>query len=181
MPIAILRSSTVMLRPLDIFCSTARSHWGSGALVTKAKYGIYDEDVYNFNKAGFLMGKITTQLVVTALERRSRLKAIQPDGREWLLILDGHKSYQSLEFQELYKENNIYTLYMPPYSSHLLQPLDVGCFSLLKRAYSPWPANPYSPRTEEIFYLLKRLSTFSDLNLEHSYCAFIVEIGELAG
>jgi hypothetical protein len=25
---------------------------------------------------------------------------------------------------------------MPPYSSHLLQPLNVGCFSPLKRAYS---------------------------------------------
>ncbi|KAF1932413.1 uncharacterized protein M421DRAFT_417129 [Didymella exigua CBS 183.55] len=25
---------------------------------------------------------------------------------------------------------------MPPHSSHLLQPLDVGCFSLLKKAYS---------------------------------------------
>jgi hypothetical protein len=25
---------------------------------------------------------------------------------------------------------------MPPHSSHLLQPLDVGCFSPLKRAYS---------------------------------------------
>jgi hypothetical protein len=24
---------------------------------------------------------------------------------------------------------------MPPHSSHLLQPLDVGCFSPLKRAY----------------------------------------------
>ena len=26
-------------------------------------------------------------------------------------------------------------LYMPPHSSHLLQPLDVGCFSPLKKAY----------------------------------------------
>ena len=25
---------------------------------------------------------------------------------------------------------------MPPHSSHLLQPLDVGCFSVLKRSYS---------------------------------------------
>jgi hypothetical protein len=25
---------------------------------------------------------------------------------------------------------------MPPHSSHILQPLDVGCFALLKRAYS---------------------------------------------
>jgi len=47
-----------------------------------------------------------------------------------------HESHHSLEFQELCKEKNIYTLCMPPHSSHLLQPLDVGCFSPLKRAYS---------------------------------------------
>ncbi|KAF1924196.1 CENP-B protein, partial [Didymella exigua CBS 183.55] len=57
-------------------------------------------------------------------------------GARRLLILDGHESHHSLEFQELCKENNIYTLCMPPHSSHLLQPLDVGCFSPLKRAYS---------------------------------------------
>jgi hypothetical protein len=57
-------------------------------------------------------------------------------GAHRLLILDGHESHHSLEFQELCKENDIYTLCMPPHSSHLLQPLDVGCFSLLKRAYS---------------------------------------------
>jgi hypothetical protein len=57
-------------------------------------------------------------------------------GAHRLLILDGHESHHSLEFQELCKENNIYTLCMPPHSSHLLQPLDVGCFSPLKRAYS---------------------------------------------
>ncbi|USP75348.1 uncharacterized protein yc1106_02622 [Curvularia clavata] len=46
----------------------------------KAKYSICDEDVYNFDKASFLIGKITTQLVVTALERRAQPKAIQPGG-----------------------------------------------------------------------------------------------------
>jgi hypothetical protein len=177
---------------------------------TKARYGICDEDVYNFDEAGFMMGKITTQLVVSGSERRGRPKAIQPGDREWvtviaainaagwsvppflifagkyhlsawyeeeeiprdwaigvsdngwtnnelgvdwlkhfdaytkartvvarrLLIPDGHESHHSLEFQDLCKENNIYTLCMPPHSSHLLQPLDVGCFSPLKRAYS---------------------------------------------
>ncbi|USP74612.1 hypothetical protein yc1106_01886 [Curvularia clavata] len=49
---------------------------------TKAKYSIYNENVYNFNEAGFSIGKITTQLVVTASERRGRPKAIQPGGRE---------------------------------------------------------------------------------------------------
>jgi len=33
------------------------------------------------------------------------------------------------------QENNIITLCMPPYSSHLLQPLDVSCFGPLKKAY----------------------------------------------
>jgi hypothetical protein len=176
---------------------------------TKAKYSICDEDVYNFDEAGFMMGKITTQLVVTGSERRGRPKTIQPGNREWvtliaainaagwsippflifagqyhlsawykediprdwaiavsdngwinnklgvewlkhfnahtktrnigarrLLVLDSHESHHSLEFQELCKENNIYTLCMPPYSSHLLQPLDISCFSPLKRAYS---------------------------------------------
>ena len=176
---------------------------------TKAKYGIYDDDVYNFDEAGFMMGKITTQLVVTGSERRGRPKAVQPGNPEWvtliqginaagwtippflifagqyhlsawyeediprdwaiavsdngwttneigvewlkhfikhtegkvvgarrLLILDGHESHHSLGFQEFCKEHNIYTLCMPPHSSHLLQPLDVGCFSPLKRAYS---------------------------------------------
>ena len=57
-------------------------------------------------------------------------------GARQLLILDGHESHHSLGFQELCKEKNIYTLCMPPHSSYLLQPLDVGCFSPLKRAYS---------------------------------------------
>jgi hypothetical protein len=54
---------------------------------TKAKYGICDEDVYNFDEAGFMMGKITTQLVVTGSERRGRPKTIQPGNREWVTLI----------------------------------------------------------------------------------------------
>jgi hypothetical protein len=54
---------------------------------TKAKYGICDDDVYNFNEAGFMMGKITTHLVVTGLERRGRLKSIQLGNREWATVI----------------------------------------------------------------------------------------------
>ena len=52
-----------------------------------------------------------------------------------MLILDSHKSYHSTEFELYCQQNNIITLYMPPHSSHLLQPLDVGCFRPLKQAY----------------------------------------------
>ncbi|KAF1925491.1 CENP-B protein, partial [Didymella exigua CBS 183.55] len=56
-------------------------------------------------------------------------------GSYWLLILDGHESYNSVEFHQYCEEHRIITLCMPPHLSHLLQPLDVGCFSLLKKAY----------------------------------------------
>lgn len=36
----------------------------------KAKYGIQDGDLYNFDKSGFQMGMITQQKVVTGSERR---------------------------------------------------------------------------------------------------------------
>jgi hypothetical protein len=56
-------------------------------------------------------------------------------GKYRLLILDGHESHHSTKFELHCQQNNIITLCMPPHSSHLLQPLDVGCFRPLKRAY----------------------------------------------
>jgi hypothetical protein len=56
-------------------------------------------------------------------------------GRFQLLILDGHGSHLTPQFDRICAENNIIPLCMPLRSSHLLQPLDVGCFAVLKRAY----------------------------------------------
>jgi hypothetical protein len=56
---------------------------------TKAKYSICDNNVWNFDEAGFMMGKITTQLVVTGLERRGRLKALQLGNCEWATLIAG--------------------------------------------------------------------------------------------
>ena len=176
---------------------------------TKAKYGIQDEDTYNFDETGFMMGMISTGAVVTASEKRERPKSVQPGNREWttviqginatgwaipphivfkgrhhlstwykedaipqdwlisvsengwttneigfqwlehfnaytkkrtigqhrLLIIDGHESHNAFQFKQYCKEKKIITLCMPPHSSHLLQPLDVGCFGPLKKAY----------------------------------------------
>jgi hypothetical protein len=57
-------------------------------------------------------------------------------GSHVLLIIDGHESHKLLAFQDFCKENKIITLCMPVHLSHILQPLDVGCFAPLKRAYS---------------------------------------------
>ena len=176
---------------------------------TIAKYGIVESDIYNFDETGFLMGFITTGMVITSSDRIGKAKAIQPGNREWvtviqavnslgsivppyivvkgqnhlapwyederlpadwrvntssngwttneigidwiqhfhkctkdqntgayrLLILDGHKSHHSATFELFCQNNNIITLCMPAHSSHILQPLDVGCFGPLKKAY----------------------------------------------
>jgi hypothetical protein len=174
-----------------------------------AKYGIQDEDFYNFDETGFMMGMISTTMVVTSSERHGRPTLVQPGNREWvsviqgansqgwaippfiivaglhhltnwyedstlpsdwvistthngwttnekgvewiqhfekhtkprscgayrLLIVDGHESHHSTEFELFCKEHKIITLCMPAHSSHILQPLDVGCFGPLKKAY----------------------------------------------
>lgn len=56
-------------------------------------------------------------------------------GKFRLLILDGHDSHLTPEFDQICKKHDIIPLCMPAHASHLLQPLDVDCFSILKRAY----------------------------------------------
>ncbi|KFY27925.1 hypothetical protein V491_00700 [Pseudogymnoascus sp. VKM F-3775] len=58
-----------------------------------AKYGIVDNDIYNFDEAGFQMGVIGTTRVVTSSESRNRPKKVQPGNREWVSIIQGIASY----------------------------------------------------------------------------------------
>src|SRR5437016_14167990 len=46
-------------------------------------------------------------------------------GQYRLLILNGHSSHITSEFNHYCLENSIVVLYMPPHSSYLLQPLDI--------------------------------------------------------
>jgi hypothetical protein len=52
-----------------------------------------------------------------------------------LLILDGHGSHLTAQFDEICAKNNVITLCMLAHSSQYLQPLDVACFGPLKRFY----------------------------------------------
>ncbi|KAL2019063.1 hypothetical protein VTK56DRAFT_10094 [Thermocarpiscus australiensis] len=98
---------------------------------TKAKYSIVDNDIYNFDETGFIMGIIFAGMI----KHFDYYMVPRAKGIYRLLILDGHKSHHSTEFELCCQESKIITLCMPPHSSHLLQPLDVGCFGPLKQAY----------------------------------------------
>ena len=80
-------------------------------------------------------GWTTNKLGIAWLKHFDAHTKARTVGSHRLLIIDGHESHNSLDFQQICKDSKIITLCMPPHSSHLLQPLDVGYFSPLKRAY----------------------------------------------
>ena len=61
----------------------------------------------------------------------------QPSGSQEkrLLVLDGHGSHETIDFMYLCFKHNIHLLYLPPHTSHILQPLDLSVFSPLKHSY----------------------------------------------
>lgn len=57
------------------------------------KYGIYKEDIYNFDETGFLIGQISSEMIVTAAERRGKPRTTQQGNKEWITVIQGIRSY----------------------------------------------------------------------------------------
>ena len=53
-----------------------------------------------------------------------------------LVLYDGHRSHVSLGLIEWAKQNNIVLFVLPPHTSHILQPMDIGCFGPLQVRYN---------------------------------------------
>ena len=58
-----------------------------------------------------------------------------------LLILDGHGSHTTDDFMWNGFNNNIHLVFLPPHTSHVLQPLDLSVFSPLKHSYRKYLNN----------------------------------------
>jgi hypothetical protein len=56
-----------------------------------------------------------------------------PPTRPVVLLVDGHSSHINLETSLFCKANDILLFCLPPHSSHITQPLDVGVFAPLKQ------------------------------------------------
>ena len=52
-----------------------------------------------------------------------------------LLLVDGHSSHVNLAFLDYATSNRVVVLVLPPHSTHRLQPLDLGLFGPLSKAY----------------------------------------------
>jgi len=63
-------------------------------------------------------------------------KAKARNGRDWrVLWVDGHGSHLSLDFLVWCMQHRIHVAVYPAHSTHWLQPLDIGLFSLLSSYY----------------------------------------------
>ena len=47
-----------------------------------AKYGIIDNDLYNFNEKGFMMGVIIVVMVIIYIDRQGKAKSVQPGNQK---------------------------------------------------------------------------------------------------
>lgn len=58
------------------------------------------------------------------------------DGDPILVLYDGHRIHIALDLIEWARDNNIILFVLPPHCSHILQPMDRGCFGLLQITYN---------------------------------------------
>ena len=85
-------------------------------------------------------------------ERHTRKRT---KGKYRMLICDRHGSHFSYEFIHFCEQRNIVLYFLPPHSSHILQPLDVGVFGVFKHWHSEAieaaTATGYQKITKDIF------------------------------
>lgn len=85
------------------------------------------------NTKGWTCDDIGEAWIKQCFEPLTKMKA---NGAPRLLVLDGHGSHITAAVIRFCMDHNILIVLLPPHSSHLTQPLDVGIFSPLKTAMS---------------------------------------------
>ncbi|RFU25453.1 hypothetical protein B7463_g10893, partial [Scytalidium lignicola] len=99
-------------------------------------------------------------------------------GQYRMLVLDGHGSHVAPEFDLFCSQHKIVPICMPPHSSHILQPLDVTCFSVLKRMYGTQIEAKVRGKIQHIdkedfleIYPIVRQQTFKPTTIQNGFAA----------
>jgi hypothetical protein len=122
-----ISASGMVLSPMVIIAAkTHRNEWYPEAEPGPGQWH------YAKSPNGYTDNELGLEWLEQVFEPQTRERAA---GRWRLLICDGHGSYETADFLTFCFTHRIYLLRLPPHTSHLTQPLDVGCFSPLKQAY----------------------------------------------
>jgi hypothetical protein len=96
----------------------------------------------NFNIAGSESGLINGPILKTVVEKLfieelNEYRAKHGLTDRWaLLLLDNHSSRMALADRDFFDRNKLRIMYIPPHSSALLQPLDLGPNLIFKKYYA---------------------------------------------
>jgi hypothetical protein len=92
-----------------------------------------DEEYFAATQNGWSCERLGVDWLERVFDRYTKEEA---GNRRRLLIVDGYSSHVNMAFIRKADELRILLLVLPPHSTHRLQPLDVGLFQPLSRAYS---------------------------------------------
>ena len=83
-------------------------------------------------------GYLNNVLALQWIQLFNKLTKDSVKGTHRLLVCDQFGSHLTYEFVKYCEDNRIILFFLPPHSSHILQPLDVGVFSAYKHWHSEW-------------------------------------------
>ena len=109
--------------------------WG-GKTHRESYYNKHDDRDATFavSESGYMDDELGMLFLSQHFEPHTRPEA-GISSRARILIVDGHSSHVCWPVIQFALEHNIHMIQLPSKSTHILQPLDVGCFALLQAAY----------------------------------------------
>lgn len=116
------------------------------------------ETTFAVSPSGYMDDDLGFAYISDHFEPRTRNQ-----GKPRIFIVDGHSSHIHYRVVQFALNHGIHMICLPPQTTHLMQPLDVGCFGLVQKAYQrhlrTWfAANPTAIITKAIFYGLLTLT-----------------------
>src|SRR5579859_4618512 len=135
---------------------------------------IHNDWRFGCNAKGWTSNRHGLQWLREVFEPSTRDKA---DGKPRLLICDGHDSHITAQWIAHCMKNNIIFMVLPPHSSHLTQPLDVGVFGPLKTHMASSIEPLIGTEIHRIIkaewlaaYVEAHRNTFSTRNIQSGFC-----------
>lgn len=149
--VAIVRSggnTTAVTEGSREFCSVLETVNATGAIIPpfivwqgrthRASYykegQLQFEATYAVSPSGYMDDELGLEYMKQHFERYTR-PSIGGTTTPRCLIVDGHSSHIAWRVVKYALDNNIHMICLPSKSTHLLQPLDVGCFGVMQVTY----------------------------------------------
>ena len=117
----------------------------------------YNNINYYCSQKAFISKKIFGDYIkceVIPYIENERRRIEKMDARA-IILVDGHLSHHDELLESIFAEKNIYYAFIPPHTSHILQPLDRCLFSVLKNHYGNKRKNKnlisFTSKLENIF------------------------------